>query len=89
MAEITFNPPNARSSVTYTETRVWNGPVCHQCGQGYLDTHDCDLIPIPCPDNREECAVRHLGHRPRPDAGNVSEAANNAPSGEGGESAES
>lgn len=85
MPEITFNPLNVRSSVAHARTITWNGPVCHQCGQGYLGTHDCDLIPIPCPDDREGCEVLHLGHRPRPDAGDVSEAATNNPSKFGGE----
>lgn len=47
---------------------AWNGPVCHICGQGYLGVHDCDLEPIPCPDNRPGCAVLHYGHKKTPPA---------------------
>lgn len=47
--------------------RVWNGPVCHVCGQGYLSTHDCDLEPAPCPDNKPGCAVAHYRHKRRPE----------------------
>ena len=46
-------------------TGVWNVPICRVCGQHYLDPHDCDLEPIPCPDGRDDCTVAHYGHKKR------------------------
>lgn len=45
--------------------QAWNGPICSRCGRGYLGVHDCDLVPIPCPDRREGCLVAHYGHKAR------------------------
>jgi len=42
---------------------AWNGPVCHVCGQGYLNVHECDLERIPCPDGRPGCTVAHYRHK--------------------------
>ncbi len=52
-------------SVQITTETAWSGPICFRCNQGYLGTHDCDLIPVPCPDGREGCAVAHYGHKPQ------------------------
>lgn len=56
---VTFPHTVAAPSVPLQLT-VWNGPICHACGQGYLG----DLMLIPCPDGRKDCRVTHYGHVP-------------------------
>jgi hypothetical protein len=35
-------------------------PTCFLCGQSFTDVHDCETVPVPCPDGRADCAVPHV-----------------------------